>query len=370
MPTARVPVKKNRGKDQIDWSEDVWKRIDAAVTDEMVATRVAAKFLPVVHVAAKETTVDSDVVLTIGGDSSPQVLTVDESQVNRVNEFWVEFSLTPAQEEKERSDELAMVQGQRASSAITLAMRAANTLAQAEDTVLLNGQNAFNAPLFKPNSLVQFRDPSLPENLGKNQDFGLLGIDSTGKVNLTAKQIILVPPAPASQGTPPRYAENTLDAVAQGFSVLQALGHYEDYAMVLNTIPYADLHTALPNTLITPVEPISHIVKVGVYGTQTVPPFDGDKAGLPDPTKLPAGINLGTAKILYTGVLVCLRGNTMDHARGILDTDGYGKNLDVATTFNQKDVNENYRFRVLERFTLRLKDPSAVILFLFLDSAP
>jgi hypothetical protein len=60
----------------------------------------------------------------------------------------------------------------------------------------------------------------------------------------------------------------------------------------------------------------------------------------------------------------------MDHVRGSLDTDGYGKDLDVATTFNQKDVNENHRFRVLERFTLRLKDTTAVILFLFLDAIP
>jgi uncharacterized linocin/CFP29 family protein len=368
--TAVMPSTKNRGKDQIHWTDDVWKRIDAAVTDEMVRTRVAAKFLPVVHVAGMETTVDSDVVeaiqLATGGDSSNQVLTVDESQVNRVNEFWVEFLLTPAQEEKERSDELPMIQGQRASTAITLAMRSANILAQAEDTVLLNGQNAFNAPLFQPHGLVQFRDPKLRENLGKNLDFGLLNIDSSGSVHLDAKQIVLVPPT--EQGPPLRYAENTLDAIAQGFSVLQSLGHYEGYALVLHTIPYADLHTALRTTLITPVEPISHIVKAGVYGTGTLPPFDGATAGLPK--TLPKGVNLGGAKILYTGILVCVNGNTVDHVRGCLDTDGYGKNLDVATTFNQKDVNENYRFRVLERFTLRLKDTTAVILLLFLDSAP
>jgi hypothetical protein len=57
----------------------------------------------------------------------------------------------------------------------------------------------------------------------------------------------------------------------------------------------------------------------------------------------------------------------MDLVRGSLDLDGAGKDLDVATAFNQKDVNENYRFRVLERFALRLKDPRAVVLLLFLD---
>jgi uncharacterized linocin/CFP29 family protein len=368
---VRVPTK-NRGKDQIHWTEDVWKRIDAAVTDEMVRTRVAAKFLPLVHVAGKETIVDSDIVrfsqLQTVGDSSNQTLSVDESQVNRINEFWVEFLLTPTQEEKERSDELAMIQGQRASTAITLAMRSANILAQAEDTVLLNGQNAFHAPLFQKGGPVQFRDPNLKTNLGLSHDLGLLNIAFDGSIALDKEQIILVPPA--VQGAPPRYAENTLDAVARGFSVLQSLGHYEGYALVLHTIPYADLHTALSTTLITPVEPISHIVKAGVHGTGLLPPFDGKNAGLPDPHKLPQGVNLGGANILYTGVLVSLAGNTMDHVRGSLDTDGYGKDLDVATTFNQKDVNENHRFRVLERFTLRLKDTTAVILFLFLDAIP
>jgi hypothetical protein len=67
--------------------------------------------------------------------------------------------------------------------------------------------------------------------------------------------------------------------------------------------------------------------------------------------------------VLYTGVLVSLSGNTMDHVRGRMDD-----HLDVIVTFNQKDANEQYRFRVVERVALRLKDPSAVIVLLFLDS--
>ena len=218
--------------------------------------------------------------------------------------------------------------------------------------MLFNGQNGLQSPLFKQGT-VQFRDPQLAQHL----DLGLLNINPTdGSVALSPDQIIHVHPSvPPSPGTLPRYAENTLGAVAQGFSVLQAHGHYEHYALVLHTIPYADLHTALTTTLITPVEPLSHLIKLGIYGTGTLPPFSqtpGQPTGLP---KIPG--------ILYTGVLVSLTGNTMDHVRGLLDQD-----LDVATTYNQKDVNENYRFRVLERFVLRLKDPTAVILLAFLDS--
>jgi len=365
-PASIPSANKNRGKDQIPWGEDVWKRIDAAVTDEMTLTRVAAKILPLVHVPKKVTTVPSDIVIVPGPPPPPpapapdQALSVDESQTTRVNEFWVEFRLTPAQMEDESREEVAMASGQRCSTGISLSIRSANILAQAEDTIVLNGGNGFaNSPFFK-NGQVQARDTALAQHL----DLGLLNIAPDGSIALPASQIVQV--HPVSQ-TPLRYSENSLDGVAQAFTTLQEFGFYEHYALVLNTVPYADLHTALPTTLVTPVEPISHIVKAGVYGTATVPPFDGKTLGLPDKTKVPGGISPADANILFTGVLVSLSGNSMDLVRGSLDLDGAGKDLDVAAAFNQKDINENYRFRVLERFALRLKDPSAVILFLFLD---
>jgi hypothetical protein len=243
-------------------------------------------------------------------------------------------------------------------------MRAANVLAQAEDLILFNGRNAVvNSPLFK-GRIIQFLDPNLASNL----DFGLLSIDpgsanpSVPNITLPDEQVIRVKPKVlAAGGSPPRYAENTLNAVAQGFSVLQKLGHYENYSLTLNTIPYADLHSALPDTLIEPVEPISHLIQTGIYGTGTLPPFTtvaGQPNGLP---KKLGGRDIG-ANVLYTGVLVSLSGNTMDHVRSRMED-----NLDVLVTFNQKDANEQYRFRVVERLALRLKDPSAVILLLFLD---
>jgi uncharacterized linocin/CFP29 family protein len=173
-------------------------------------------------------------------------------------------------------------------------------------------------------------------------------------------------------GAPPRYAEATLNAVAQGFSILQGLGHYEHYALALQTIPYADLHQALQGSLIEPVEPVSHLVKAGIYGTGTLPPFDGATAGLPTQIfdnngkaqTLSTLLNTwgNATQVLYTGVLVSLSGNTMDHVRGRME-----EKMDVIVTFNQKDANEQYRFRVVERFCMRLKDPTAVILMLFVD---
>jgi Encapsulating protein for peroxidase len=376
-PTLRA---NNRGKDQIHWSGHVWQALDHAVMQEMRRTRVAAKFLPQVHVNRKQTTVAADVVIP-PDPTRDLALSIDESQTVRVQEYWVQFRMTVAQAEAEEHEEAALAHhgepvhhegsvdshhsmmhhpmmhhqsthAHRASTGVSLALRTANILAQAEDLILFNGQNAVvNSPLFNPASpSVQSLDINLKDDIG----LGLLNIDSSGNIKLPPAQVFQVKPTvPAGTGTPPRYAEATLDAVARGFTTLQSLGHYEHYALVLNTVPYADLHQALPTTLVEPVEPISHLIKAGIYGTGTLPPFaPGTTTGLPS-----------VSNVAFTGVLVSLSGNTMDLVRGRMED-----HTDAMVTFQQRDVNESYRFRVMQRFALRLKDPTAVILLLFMNS--
>src|SRR5262245_28575706 len=164
-PHAHHPHMK--GREQVNWSEEVWQRLDAAVHEEMTRARVAAKFLPIVHVPAKTLTVPTDTV-----SSGAHALSVEEGTTTRLNELWVEFVLTAAQVEHEAAEEKAMAHGHGASTAITLATRAANLLAQAEDTLIFQGQNALRSPLFaqakvsyRPNNLVGFgllhMDPAL-----------------------------------------------------------------------------------------------------------------------------------------------------------------------------------------------------------------
>jgi hypothetical protein len=429
-------VRSSGGNGQVPWSDEVWKALDQAVLDEMTRTRVGARFLPLVLVPEKQVTVGADVVVVPtaaaaakAGTKFDSALSVDESRTSRLQEFWTAFRLSSAQVAAEEHEEMQTsnqavadppfgpaANGQtvtssprRTGTAISLALRAANILAQAEDLVLFNGQNAVvNSPLFTGQG-VQYSDKDLNVDL----DCGLLNIQPVQPAASSAENNILLPVAqvipvhPSDLGTedsPPRYAENTLNAVSQGFSVLQGLGHYESYALILHTIPYADIYQALPDTLIEPVEPISRIVNAGVYGTGALPPFvsvtPGSAPGsicVPSslPTGLPTGIMVpatsttsagtvllsslaqfnssrsllpaasapGAASVLYTGVLVSLDGNTMDLVRGVMEDS-----LEVPVTFNQKDQNEQYRFNVVQRFALRLKDPTAVVLLLFLDS--
>jgi hypothetical protein len=430
-PTMMAVTRNNRGKDQIHWSEGVWNALDCAIMEEMMRTRVAAKFLPQVHVDRTERTVASDVVivpLVTAGVPFDSSLSIEESATLRIHEYSTRIRLSVAQAEAEEYEEMAMNHAmpasptqetvmmaphrkpalmsqyadnmshpQRASTAVSLVLRAANILAQAEDIVnFTGGLGVVYSPLFQggvvpgvgnTGPLVHALDPNLATDL----DLGLLNIQplppgpglpaGANVITLPPGQVIPVHPVPPPPGTPtfpPMYRENGLNAIVQAVSALQGLLHYENYACVLHTYPYADLHQALPTTLIEPVEPVSHIVKAGIYGTGTLPPFTPVTQPGPQPlhSGLPTHIQTSqgpvplsdpplniAGSVLYMATLVSLSGNTMDIVRGQMDD-----NADVILVFNQKDLDEQHRFRVVQRFAFRLKDPTAVILLLFMDS--
>jgi hypothetical protein len=457
------------GRDKIDWGPEVWRRIDAAVKEEITRSRVAAKFLPTVHVPAKATTVPADVVssLLIEGNQAIGALTVDETATTRVNEFWVEFALTPAQVEEEahaaqgdqqqgadgakanngHQEQGAAAHHGQASTGVSLATRAANVLAQVEDFIVFNGQNALQSMLLgAANSPVNFR--ITPGTL----DLGLLSLLlPNGNVpaligGLPSDQIVQVPQSSSSTAPPGSYQENTVAAVARAFAILQSKGQYGPYALVLQTFPFADTFSPLATTLITPAEPIRHLMNAGFFGTGTLPPFlkaDGtNTGGLPMPGSIAAALvttpgsgysaatpptvtfsggtatgiaivspggqitgvtltNPGTgytqttpvaatfalgvpgtgaqangfvvqpppsgstapSSVAFTGLVVSLGGNTMDLVRGRMSD-----HEDVVVRFEQKDVDGNYRFRVVERFALRLKDITAVVQLQFMAS--
>jgi uncharacterized linocin/CFP29 family protein len=369
-PHAHAPPNMH-GRDKLPWSPEVWKRLDAAVHEEMTRARVAARFLPAVHVQGKTLTAPSEIVVTPTGQqksgsgaSEAGALSVDEGDTTRINEFWVEFTLTPAQVEHEAAEESAMAHGHSASTGITLATRAANILSQAEDTLIFQGKAAANAPLFSgAGAMVSGR--------GKLPDLAALLPDLGGALAGSNPNPIVIPVSPInfSNGQSPSYQGNTVAAVAQAFAQLQSRGQYGPYTLVLQTTPYADAHSPLPSTLIVPAAPIRELVTAGFFGAGTLPSWEDPSApgtplvippatGPAGPTWTKGGANV---PVLYSGILLSLGGNTMDLVRGRLHHDH-----EVAVTFEQKDVDGNYRFRVVERFALRLKDPNAVAVLAFL----
>jgi hypothetical protein len=363
-------LKNSRGQDQLKWPPEVWKNADSAVTAEMTRSRQCAKFIPTVSVAKNVKTVPADIVIiptapTVAGTSFDPGLSSTETVTRMVQDYSVEFYLSPAQHDDEGGEEAAMRQGQGASTWISLATKAANILSVAEELIIANGQNAQNHPLFTSPSLVQYRDKDLFTDL----DLGLLHIQpgaGGGTITLPGTQVIQVHPVQDAAGEKGRYAENTLGAIAAAVSRLAANGYFENYAALLHTAAWIDLHTALRTTLITTAEPVEHLVKLGVL-QGVVPPF------LTPANKgqygLPIAISDGTpieGDVLYTGVVMSLSANSMDLVRGRLDMDSDGNELHAAISFLSKDAAENYRFRLSQRLAFRMKDDGAAIALLFL----
>jgi hypothetical protein len=431
-PAPAPGSQSSRGKDQLPWSADTWQRLDEAVSSQMAASRQCSVFLPQNYRQKHESVVNSDIVIVPPAPSTALLaaglpydasLSVDETQYTRIHEYQTTLRLTMAQvaaEEQLQAQASAQAaaapaqttsNGQAATTqattppaatppraarlggtAASLVMRTAIPLAQAEDAIILTGQLALAcSPLFL-NQLVQSVDPNLQANL----DLGLLNIQQlapgaqgnpstvspSNVIMLPPTQVVVVPPSVDSTGFPPQYREQTLGGIASGVSKLQAYGHYGHYAFASHTQIHADLHSALPTTLVEPAEPISHLVDA-IVGTGAMPPFipitsGGQPAttGLPTliqtsgsgspltTTALAGGLIPADANVLYTAVLVSLEGNTMDLVRCKLDDS-----LDVNVNFLQKNQLQQTYLRVFHRFCLRLMDVSAVVLMIFTDKS-
>ena len=315
----------NLGREKLPWSEEVWNRIDQAVHNECERTKIAKKFLPLYGpVAPGELTKPSDTVLV------DDVLNINEAAVVKIVELQVEFTLTPQQVERE--EELM--------TAVTLATRATNLLSQAEDVVIFQGQSAIDGkdgpqhPLFRDGKV---RAKSGPAGIGL--------LNAPEQNDDPQIQIVSVPLTTGRAEGPARYGENTFGAIAEAYSRLQsgtnlAQAHYGPYACVLNYIPYADTYAPLPVTLIITADRIKPLMTAGFYGTGTLP------GNVPR-------VDLGNRgeEIKPKGIVISLGGNTVDLVVG----------MDSITAFLQEDTEGRHRFRVYERFALRLKDTSAIM---------
>lgn len=303
----------NPGQEQLEWSQAIWDNINRAVQNESERTKVAAQFLPL-HVADMATmTILSDKV----NAGRVPLLRVNESDTTSLVEIWTEFALTKQQYHKEED----------LMTAVTLAINAVNKLSRAEDLLIFQGSDGVADNLFQSQT-VQLRDSKQEDSkiVSGTRIIGLLSSAPEG-------QVISVAPTEADTTDPSqnRYGENTFGAVAKGYSILQRT-HYGRDALVLPTNPFADTWAPLPNTLIMPADRIKGLVGDHFYSTSTLP-NEFEETSFPQ------------------GLLVALDGNTMDLVMGI----------DPTTAFMQIDGEGLYRFRVYERFTLRLKDPQAVV---------
>jgi uncharacterized linocin/CFP29 family protein len=308
-------------REKLPWTQDLWDRIDMAVHDEMQRILIGRRFIPLVPASPDTLTVAADtVIVNPGSPTEPTnkgLLQVNEAAITEMIEVWVEFSLTKQQVEREV----------KLSTAVHLAIQAANLLAQGEDLLINQGDDVrqFN-PLFLDGRIHTRAGPgpvglanrrSLPNNGNPPDD------DADGG------QIIDVGfTDPAKES----YGENTFGAVGEAYARLQGRGHYGPYALILPPKPNADTRRPLATTLIMPADRIVSLVDGKFYGTGTLP-------------EIPE----------LLGVMLSWGGNTIDLVIG----------RDATTAFLQEDTQGLYRFRVFERFALRDKNTSSRFLLKF-----
>jgi uncharacterized linocin/CFP29 family protein len=271
----------NFGRDAVPWGPELWGRLDQAVHAEVDRAGVAGKVLPLRGPLPDATTVPADVI-------DPETMSVQDDAVLPLVELSVEFSLTEQQVEGE-----AALQ-----TAVTLATRAANLIAQAEDLVVFQGGGATDAALFKT---VRQK-----------------GVTGNGLVAAAPSTVDVA----ADNG---HTGERIVDGLTRAYAELQTTGQYGPYALVLRAEQYADAFKPLANTLVMPADRLRPLVQQGFFGTGTMPEA--------------------------TGLVMSVGGGTMDLMVGI----------DPTVAFLQIDGAGLYRFRVFERFALRLKDEQALV---------
>jgi uncharacterized linocin/CFP29 family protein len=272
------------GREAVPWDQQVWDGFDRAVHDEMKRSAVGAALLPLVGPMPDALTVPADVI-----DSDR--LAISEDAVTPIVELFVDFTLTPAQVESET----------RLLTGSSLATRAANLLAQAEDALVFQGDAAGDEPVFR---LVRRRQSA-----------------GAGLVASAEDEVVVAPVS----GKPDQYGENTFAAVVEAYSRLEGRGHYGPFAFALHDEVYADTFAPLPDTLISPADRIRPLVTAGFVGLGTLPKS--------------------------TGVLFSIGGNTVDLVLA----------SEPATAFTQVDEQGLFHFRVAERFCLRVKDRTAIV---------
>ena len=274
------------GRESVSWGTDIWGQLDQAVHAEVQRSAVATSCVPLTPAGPTTTTAPADVI-------NLTAMTIDPSAVLPIVELSLGFSLTQQQVDDEAD----------VHTALTLATRAANFVAQVEDLLIFQGDGV-----------------ARPGQLGLVQQLGAAG------AGLLAAATQTIPVSPTAPG---RYGEHTFDAVVQAIGLLRNQGEAGPYALALNSAVYADTFVPVAGTLVMAADQIRPLVTAGFIDAGALPPG--------------------------AGLVLSLGGNTMDVIMSVEPT----------TAFVQVDNQGLSQFRVFERWALRVKDPNAMVQLAF-----
>jgi uncharacterized linocin/CFP29 family protein len=329
-----TPATENLGRDKLDkWTREDLQKVDEAVCCEFERASIVSKFLPIYKPpspskqavpaerierpstspngdsdgAVPATMIESLRAIVGSGSQNPSgngALSIDQERWVPLIEGSIPFVLSNEQYLDEA----------KSGTAVTLAARAANALAQFMDLTVLQG----------PTALQGRGDIRVSPSQAREQieQTGLLG---AAQASNQVEQIELL-----EERTEDRmYGEHTFAAVSRAYARLQGRGFYGPYACVLHHTEFADTFAPLEDTLIMPADRIRPLMSAGFYGTGTLP--EGK------------------------GLVVSVGGRALDLALAIPGL----------TAFSRIDEHGRYWFRVYARFTVRIKEPLALVLLDF-----
>jgi uncharacterized linocin/CFP29 family protein len=282
----------NLGRDQL-WTPQIWADIDQAVLGEIGSIRVVQKVF-------NSTTMPN--AANVPADEFDQDnMKVAEGRTKPFIELSVEFSLTQSQVDNEATLHTAK----------TLAKLAAKSLALAEDTLLLQGDEA--------------QLPKIVKVINK-------GSAEEGLIGDRDEPDIPVKPLEAS-GASAVYGPHLFTAVVHGIAELTKRGQPGPYALLLETSVYADAFSPVANTLVTTADRLSPLLTGGFYGSGAVPKD--------------------------SGLLISLGGEP---------TTIYVAQ-DAITAYTQENRDGSYLFRVFERVQFVARDRTSAVNLKFLAAA-
>jgi uncharacterized linocin/CFP29 family protein len=284
------------------WTEAQWTQVQETVRDEARKQRVAASFLPTEGPLPEEdqsTNLQTLAITPVAPGSLAQG--IDDFNSRRLTTLSVNVALRSAQ-----------VAEPSLSSALVAFRRAANLVARAEDQLIFRGQAGAN--------------PALPPALAPCAATG-------GAFFFGLFQEAFFANPPIILGAGPNQTQ-LVAAVSQAIGTLEAQGHLGPFALVLGTQLFDLAHNPLPASLVLPADRIKPLLDGPLLRSSTLNWFLG-------------GLNFSF------GLIVSLASDLVD----IVVASEIGVSLLQVTAA----ASPRYVYRVSQRFSLRVKQPTAIV---------
>jgi uncharacterized linocin/CFP29 family protein len=295
---------------QLGWTDEQWNRICTTVTEEAQKARVAAQILPVI--GPEDSSTIAIPRLAFGTEPPPlgpwPALERPFVDSNPNLNLTTISAFVPLRGHEVADPNLA--------AALTMFRRAANYVARLEDALVFNGRSGVTDP--PPIAIPGPAVAGIPDIYKLATD----GVAEPGILN-GAENIVPLPQAPTGQ--------QLVTGIVEAITLLENEGQLPPFACVLGTDLFVLAHTPDPDSYVMPRDRILPLIQGPLVRTSTAFP--------------------------RWGALIALNGNPIELVVA----------SDIGVQYLQTTVEPRYVFRVVERVALRIKEPSAIAVFITED---